>query len=291
MLTVMQFSCNKHAGNSPETWKLGTYSGVLTDFTLEEFNELVSNGITALELNAGLLVNKSAVEREEWCENIQLIAEATGIEIWSVHLPFSRTLDVSSMDESDRQHMIDECTRIIQLCSRLNPKKYIIHPSAEPIDDDEREKRIENSIVSLKVLNEVAQAHNAKLAIECLPRTCLGNTADELVRIVNAVGNGAEICFDSNHLLQEKPEDFIKKAGKLITTIHISDYDGLDEKHWLPGRGVINWTNVINELVNIGFEGPFMFEVVPRNNPGMNISCLKTTWDEMLEEYQKSIGI
>jgi len=291
ILSLFIFSCENKKINNPEDWKVGSYTGVMSDFTMDQFNELKANGIENIELGTGSLLNKSQQEREEWSNNIKELVEATGIEVWSVHLPFSRTLDVSSIDSDIRKNMIDECTSIIKLLSRLNPKKFIIHPSAEPIEDEEREKRIENSIATLKILNEITKVHNAKLAIECLPRTCLGNTSDELLRIVNAVGNGAEICFDSNHLLQEKPEDFIAKVGNLITTIHISDYDGLDEKHWLPGKGVINWSKVISELIKIDYNGPFMFEVVPRNNPGMNIASLKKTWKKLLEEYNNSINL
>jgi sugar phosphate isomerase/epimerase len=288
ILIIFIFSYESKTINDPKDWKVGTYTGVLSDFTLDQFNELKSNGITCIELGSGSILNKSAEEREAWCNNIKRLIEVAGIEIWSVHLPYSRSLDVSSIDPEVRLHMVNECTSIIELCSRLNPKIFIIHPSAEPIQDDEREERIGNSIATLKQLNKIAKAHKASLAIECLPRTCLGNTSGELLRIVNAVGNGAKICFDSNHLLQEKPEEFVAKAGSLISTVHISDYDGLDEKHWLPGKGVIDWQKVMLELVKVDYNGPFMFEVVPRNNPGLNISSLKNTWSNLLEEYENS---
>jgi sugar phosphate isomerase/epimerase len=291
ILIIFIFSCESKTINDPKDWKVGTYTGVLSDFTLDQFNELKVNGISCIELGSGSILNKSQEEREAWCNNIKELSEAAGIEVWSVHLPYSRSLDVSSIDPEVRIHMVDECTSIIELCSRLNPKKFIIHPSAEPIQDDEREERIENSIATLKKLNSITKAHNANLAIECLPRTCLGNTSDELLRIVNAVGDGAEICFDSNHLLQENPEDFVAKVGRLITTVHISDYDGLDEKHWLPGKGSINWPKVMSEMVKIDYNGPYMFEVVPRNNPGMSISSLKNTWDSLLEEYKNVIRL
>lgn len=288
ILTLITLSCSDKSVNSPKNWLLGTYGGVLSEYTLENFVKLKENGINVLEIGVGPLVNITQQEREEWCNHIKELADAAGLNIWSVHLPFSRILDISASEDSVRQNMIELCTDLIELCSVFGTQKYIIHPSAEPIDDSERNQRIENSIASLKILNEVAQAHNAKLAVECLPRTCLGNTSEELLMIVKSVGNGIEVCFDSNHLLKENPEDFVKNVGSLITTIHISDYDGLDEKHWLPGKGVINWKNVIQELVNAGYSGPFMFEVVPRNNPGMEISSLKTVWDQLLEDYYAS---
>ena len=138
---------------------------------------------------------------------------------------------------------------------------------------------------------------NGQLALECLPRTCLANTADELLQIVNAVGNDLGACFDSNHLLKEKPEEFVAKVGGKITTVHISDFDGLDEKHWLPGTGIINWTEVVTELVKSGYNGPFMFEASkhkPASDGTVNPAKLTTTelyssFEEIRDKYLKTL--
>jgi len=173
---------------------------------------------------------------------------------------FSRVLDISTLNDEDRDNMIKECLRIMALCKPLNPQKFIIHPSSEPITDEERPVRLKNCIASLKILFEEVKKYNAQLVVEDLPRTCLGNNSDEILAIVKAVGNGLGICFDTNHLLMEKPEEILLKAGNLITTVHISDYDGIDERHWLPGEGIIDWNNIISILVKNGYNGPFMYE-------------------------------
>lgn len=35
----------------------------------------------------------------------------------------------------------------------------------------------------------------------------------------------------------------------------------VDERHWLPGEGKINWKNVIHSLGKINYSGAFMHEV------------------------------
>lgn len=289
VLVFLSFSCIRHKANDPGSWGLGTSSGVLGNFSQEGFNELKSSGILFLELSSAALLRKSPEERVLWVDSVRRFADASGIAIWSVHLPFSRTLDVSLPDDTLRQKMIDVCTGIIEVCAPLNVRKFIIHPSSEPISDSVREERIANSIASLKVLNQVVKKHNARMAIECLPRTCLGNTSDELIRIVRAVGEEAEICFDTNHLLQEKPEELAYKAGSLITTVHISDYDGLDERHWLPGKGIINWNKVIDGLVKGGFKGPFMYELTKAGNPGLTPQMIAGNWQSLLDDYKAEL--
>ena len=42
-----------------------------------------------------------------------------------------------------------------------------------------------------------------------------------------------------NHLLGESHTDFMKALKHNIITTHLSDYDGVDERHWLPGEGIV----------------------------------------------------
>jgi sugar phosphate isomerase/epimerase len=231
-----------------EGWKVGTSSGLFSDFSLDEFNHFRKSGIAWIEIGSGVFRDKSDEECKNWIADIKQKTEAAGVGVWSVHLPFSRVYDISSQNETDRENMIKECIRIMNLCLPLNPQKYVLHGSAEPIADSVRQARIENCIASLRILVDEAGKVNAQIALECLPRTCLGNTSEELLMIVNSIGDELGICFDSNHLLKEKPEEFVARAGSRIVTLHISDYDGIDERHWLPGMGVINWTAVVDQL-------------------------------------------
>ncbi len=51
-----------------------------------------------------------------------------------------------------------------------------------------------------------------------------------------------------------------KLRDKIITT-HISDYDFIDEKHWLPGEGKVDWEAMISKFEEIGYKGVWMYEV------------------------------
>lgn len=104
-----------------------------------------------------------------------------------------------------------------------------------------------------------AKTYGVELVIECLPRTCLGNSSEEILWLLEGNEN-LGVCCDVNHLLKETPEEFIQKVGQRITTLHISDYDGLDERHWAPGEGIIDWNLVIASLLAADYSGPFLFE-------------------------------
>ena len=284
-----------------ESWKVGTATGIMEDFSQESFRRLKEAGIDYIEMGPGVFRGKSLEERKAFVADIKEKTARSGVKLWSVHLPFGNAYDISTLNEEDREHMIRECKEIFALWQPLSPKKFIIHPSAEPIADEEREERMANSIRSLKVLTEEMKKYpGSSLAVENLPRTCLGNTSAELLQIVQAVGNGLEVCYDANHMLQEPPEVFAARLGDLITTVHMSDFGyvngRLDERHWLPGEGVINWNNVISELVNAGFEGPFLFETHlgkpdPETNvrPRLSPEDLVSTWEDLKAHYIESL--
>ncbi len=153
-------------------------------------------------------------------------------------------------------HFWDEIILHLQKC--ISSKNFLL-PNFEPNPVEERETRLEACRRSLAVLSVEAETYEVELVIECLPRTCLGNSSEEILWLLEGNEN-LGVCCDVNHLLKETPEEFIQKVGTGITTLHISDYDGLDEKHWPPGEGIIEWNLVLESLISIGYSGPFLFE-------------------------------
>ena len=182
--------------------------------------------------------------------------KAAGMTLWSVHLPFARELDISELDEAKRTAIIKELTRDIELARSLGAKTLVVHGSSEPNPDEERPARM---VACAKSLDELqAIAGDMALAVEDLPRTCIGRTGEEMAVLGK---HCAGVCFDVNHLLRESHETFMRHAAKLVITTHLSDYDGVDERHWLPGMGVVPWKQVYDGLMAVGYTGPFLFEI------------------------------
>ncbi len=244
--------------------------------------EAVKNGINHIEV----AVNQSyrgvpANEVESRMKKVAESIDSSGINVWSVHLPFSRTLDISVADDSLRSENVRFLTGMIRLCSELyRPERFVLHPSSEPIEDSERKQRIENSIASIRELKKAADEAGIPLCIENLPRTCLGNTPEELAGIVDAVP-GTGICFDTNHYVKGSTEHFINVAGKRILTVHISDFDFTNECHWLPYDGEIDWPEFISGMLGTaGYEGVMMYEV----------KCRKDKSKASMEEIRATFG-
>lgn len=189
-------------------------------------------------------------------------ADEYGVRFWSMHLPFAPfdEINIASPNRTLRENAYRLFTELIGRGAEIGIDKFIVHPSGEPIDGSEREEQKKYSKESLSRLADFAAQYNAVICVEDLPRTCLANTAAELNGLIAEDGRLA-VCFDTNHLLTEKPEDAIRNIGSRIVTLHVSDYDFVNERHWLPGEGQINWQNLTAALRDVGYRGVWMYEI------------------------------
>ena len=101
---------------------------------------------------------------------------------------------------------------------------------------------------------------DATLCVENLPRTCLGRDSSDILALLSADAR-LRVCFDTNHLLEEDAIDFIRAVGNKILTIHVSDYDRLNERHWLAGEGCVDWPSLYSALLSTGYSGAWLYEV------------------------------
>ncbi|ULL13558.1 sugar phosphate isomerase/epimerase [Paenibacillus sp. H1-7] len=220
---------------------------------------------------------------EELCASWVRRTRDLGMDVWTMHLPYGPMWDVSLTDSLQSGEAVQRHLALLQLANRWNIRTAVIHPSWEPIPAEERSARLDACKRNLPVLADAAERLGVRLAVECLPRTCLGNTSLEMSSIMES-DERLGVCCDVNHLLQERSEQFIRELGSRIITVHMSDYDGLDEKHWMPGKGIVHWNEVIGTLAAHGYQGPFMFEVrepVP--------SELTACWNRLLADYRQSL--
>ncbi len=206
-----------------------------------------------------------------------------GIRVWSCHPPFGGEWDISQLDDARRRRAVELTIATFPATQAIAAGLIIIHPSAEPIPDAERAARIEQARRSLRELAAAAAPFGLRLAVEILPRTCLGRTSEELMSII---GDSDErlvgACLDANHAnLREELPHTVKTLGRRLLTLHISDNDGVDERHWLPGKGVIRWREFLQVLSEHGYGGAFVYETAPLK--GDEVKGLK----EVRENFQR----
>ncbi len=211
---------------------------------------------------------------KEFGDHALALAKENGLRLWSVHLPFGGNLDISSLDEIERLKVIFYQSQVIEMAREWGAQTLVIHGSAEPYEDHERSARIEASSKSLAQLQKAAGS--MMLALENLPRTCIARVSGEAVPMSM---NCAGLCFDVNHLLMQSHEDFLKEAAGRVVTTHLSDYDGIDERHWIPGAGVVPWKLVYDRLTEAGYAGPWLFELgSPKEGQEYDPAAVLAAW-------------
>ena len=231
--------------------------GVSTPKQIDEemFRLYKEAGIECMEIS----VDKWKSEKLDF-DKLMEWSERYGIELYSFHLPFwpFDEIDISSPSMADGS--VEYLKGYIDKGSKIGIKKYIIHPSGEPIDEGDRATRLEIAKKSLYTLAEYARERGAIICVENLPRTCIGRDSFDILELLKA-HDSLVACFDTNHLLEENPCEFIRKIGNKIATLHVSDYDFKNERHWLPGEGMLDWKMILEELKSIGYSGAWLYEI------------------------------
>ena len=220
---------------------------------------LVNNGINYLEFR---VVKGNDRELITGYRDFILKEKARlGFETYTVHLPQLPDYDLSNPDEEMRLEAIKKQKEIALLAMPLEYSVLVLHPDTGKIAEEDYEKRHEALIKSLKDFAPWCKEQGLKLALENLTQISTVQTAEVLVKIIEAVGcDNLGICFDTNHLFKETHREFIKRAGKYILTMHTTDNDGEVEKHWFPGDGVINWQELFELLDEIGYDSTMICE-------------------------------
>lgn len=234
------------------------------ELTRESFEALKKNRIEAIEISMDAKKYPQINYQE-----VKALSEQYGIKLWSYHLPYMpfEEIDISSMEKAVRDHTVAYYSELIQKATDIGVDKFVVHPSAEPIEEHRRKDRMFYSMQSLDRLAEIAAHNGAVIAVEDQPRTSLGNSAAEIRQLVSA-NPALRVCFDTNHLLVDDNLNFVERLADKIVTVHISDYDFINERHWLPGEGKINWFDLVTALETAGYNGIWMYEI--------NLVCPKT---------------
>ena len=243
-----------------KNWPLAVSVGFAVATDGEKLDELCAAGIKEIELSSGDL--RPFFEYDFFKKSVEIVefAKAHGVNISSVHLPFGPFSMIDGAYAENELFTINLQIMIMEAAAKAGIKIAVIHPSGEPYKDEERAERLECGCKVITSLTENAKSLGIQLALENLPRTCLCRDHMEMLYFLERIPD-IKVCFDMNHNLSEDNEDYIRAVADRIITLHVSDYDFVDERHWLPGKGKVDWHRIVRVLEEVGYDGRFLYEI------------------------------
>jgi sugar phosphate isomerase/epimerase len=197
----------------------------------------------------------------------------SGLIIENIHVPFDSANDIWSNDSITRNNLILKYTEWINDCANYHIPIMVMHISK---GNDISEPN-GHGLRSLEILVDKAERLNIRIALE---NTRKNNLLEYLIENVKSDNLG--ICYDTSHaqLYGDKDFDLMTKYKDKIFCFHISDNDGIEDKHWNIGKGIINWNRFVNKFP-LDYDGIISLEVCPQNSNECE--------DQFLEEAYKSI--
>lgn len=257
----------------PNPLKIG-YSVGINSLTPQKMQYAKSVGVDYVEVSMSAFLDKSAnfnLAPKQIIEKVtaaKKAADEVGIKIWSIHMPFSKEIDLSLIDEKARVKVVELHVAMLKYCKILQPEVILFHPSYF-LGLNEREFRKKQLVKSATTLNRQVRAINAIMVIENMlgPELQIGQrerplcrSVAETVEIMNRMPASIYSAIDMNHI--KNPELLIRAMGKRLKSVHIADGTGKKEDHFFPcsGEGQNNWTEILSALNEVGYSGPFMYE-------------------------------
>lgn len=243
----------------------------LTDATMKELKEA---GLDCIEISLTGLVNGDNPipfpELKKRMRNVRKAADAAGIRIRSIHMPYHEDADISFPDEDKRVANLKNVRDYIDAVSVVDAEYILFHPSAMPgVQPGRRQEHISALVKSINELNPVVKEIGAHILIENMrgPKLMrsngyergLGRTVEEMESIMALMPEDVYVCVDLNHI--SEPEKLIRAMGKKIKSLHVCDSDGSKDCHWLPGKGTNDWAAIFASLRDVGYDGPWLYEL------------------------------
>jgi len=217
-------------------------------------------------MDFGLNFDISEKFGDRWQEKVEKFAEKAyenDMPIVQTHLPYS-------FPQGTSNEVKFESTKKAILASELLGSPYAVFHAVNPVVASEGYALTHELYMPLV---EYGKKHGVDLLVEIMPNFCTYPiTAEQLCDCADRMDIG--ICWDFGHPnvnkyhLPNDQRDEIRYVGKRLKAVHINDNaGGRPDQHLPPFMGSVDWNTHIPVLKEIGYEGDFNYEFLPRNIP------------------------
>lgn len=240
----------------------------------EAVSRIASIGYAGVELSTEHLeVLRDSPDRDERIPAFGELVEELGIEMDQAHITI--TVDVANPDDERRMRDQDTVLRDLDMLSELGISHGVLHPGGygQRATVDEVKRQNDLRLQAISTLAAAAERSGVRIALENGMRTtgpdgaiAWGGDITGLRALIAEINSPAlGICLDTGHAILENWDvaRAVREAGDLLIATHIADNDGSGDQHRLPYSygSKVDWMQVMEALDEIGYAGPFNYEV------------------------------
>ena len=214
----------------------------------------------------------------------------SGLELRSIHAPtaesftggrWSGSLSLASTDPAARAHAVSETEKALHIARRIPAAVLVAHlgiprfqPSEAAGDSRASARR------SIEELLRTAEPLGVRIAVEVIPNEL--SRAGSIVHFVEHDLKGVGICLDFGHAhLDGDVVDAVETVSEHLIATHVHDNRGRADDHLLPFDGTIDWAGTLLAVQKVGYDGPFIFEIVPNGSTKDTLAKARKTREQM----------
>jgi sugar phosphate isomerase/epimerase len=199
--------------------------------------------------------------------------EEHGVEVISAHAPLYRErlkdraarrqllLSLCDADTALRELSIRELESAIDACAAFGAANLVVHTGLKGLEGAAGDGEVGRCVESLHAPAARAREKGVVLALEngTDPGVSVGLLKEVLTRL-DAENVG--LCLDVGHSnLYSNPHADVREARGRLLSVHLHDNEGTDDLHLIPGRGTVDFRDVIGYLRRSQFIGIVTMEV------------------------------
>ena len=212
--------------------------------------------------------------QENWREHAQMLvktAKECGVSFRQGHAPYPTTRGDA---ETDAMIMLT-LRRSIEAAAAMGIPYLVVHPCQHTPYNVTRDALFAQSVDMYRQLLPLAQELGVVLCTENMWQRDKGRKVivesicarpEEFCQMVDTLDSPyLRACLDIGHgpLVSQDPAFMVRTLGKdRLKALHIHDVDLHNDSHTIPFAGKVNWQEVVQALVEIGYDGDFTFETV-----------------------------
>ncbi len=229
------------------------------------------------------------IDEENFIEKIKECAQKAkkyGIDFPMAHAPYKYNPHV---DEDYFNKQISHMKLAFEACSILGIDRMTVHAGFS--FSSSMEEMMQKNVRYYSALIPLAEKYNVKIMIENISeeiykRQFVIETAENILDLKQRLNNHPLIkaCWDTGHANTKGYDQYdnIKKLKGEVIGLHLQDNNGYNDDHMPLLMGTINFDEVMQGLIDIGYDGPFNMET-KLFNPG-------NAWPNYRHKFTQSSG-